>query len=204
MRGVDQRAQVVRRAVGAGRRVEEHAVVAPVPAARKIRQRHDLDGRRPEVDQHVEFVDGRTERSLRREGSDVQFVDDQFVERNGGPFVGVLPGVLTAFHHLRWPVNSLRLIARHRIGKRLPLLPVETEFVQVSRASRGVVSLEISVFNPGHRHGANHLPTRGKNDGFHALALRCPHPVTDPAAGQDGGSRRRLFDRHGEERTSAA
>ena len=51
VRGVDEAPEIVRGAVGARRGVERDAVVAPVPAAGEVGDRHQLDRGDPEVAQ---------------------------------------------------------------------------------------------------------------------------------------------------------
>jgi len=43
VRGIDKRLEILRPAIGAVGRIEQHAVIAPVTAAREIRNRHQLD-----------------------------------------------------------------------------------------------------------------------------------------------------------------
>ena len=45
MRRVDEGLQIVRRAVGLVRRVEQDAIIAPAAIARELRERHQLDRR---------------------------------------------------------------------------------------------------------------------------------------------------------------
>ena len=88
---VDQRLEVLRPAVAAVGRVGQHAVVAPVPRAREIGDRHELDRGHAQCHQMVELVDRGAEGALRREGADVQFVDDRLLPGAAAPAV-VAPG----------------------------------------------------------------------------------------------------------------
>ena len=184
VRGVHQGAQVVRMPVGARGRVEEHAVVTPVPAAREIGQRHDLDGRDAQVLEVVELVDGGEERALAGERADVQLVDDEFVQRHAAVASLVLPLVPARRHHLRGPVDALRLIARERVGKRAALVAVEPVLVQVTLAPLRVRALEISVARRLQQHGAQDVPLFGEEDHFHALLLGSPDAVKHAGLGE--------------------
>src|SRR4029453_4445911 len=82
---IDETPQIVRRSVATRRRKERHAVVAPVPAAREIRDGHQLDGGDTEACQRFESVGGTSKRAFRSESADVQLVDDQPIGRNAGP-----------------------------------------------------------------------------------------------------------------------
>ena len=62
MRGIDQGFQILRPPIAGVRRKEQHAVVTPVPAARKVRDRHEFDRGDAEVGKCVELVDCRAER----------------------------------------------------------------------------------------------------------------------------------------------
>ncbi len=179
MGGVDERAQVVRLAVGAGGRVEHHAVVTPVPAAGKIRQRHELDGRDAEFLQVVELVDGGEERAFRRERADMQFVDHQIVSAR--PAVGCRRAATRTRrrHDLRRTVDTLGLEARERVGERFAFVAVEPEFVEVARAARRVVAWKIPPSPAGERHRAHRLSVCGKNDGLDATRFRSPDAKAD-------------------------
>ena len=96
---IDQRTQVVRSAIDASRRVKQHAVVTPVACPRKIGDRHDLDCCNAEVDQVIELADRRVEGSLRREGANVQLVNDQFGNSWRRPGA-IAPCVIAWVNHL--------------------------------------------------------------------------------------------------------
>ena len=77
--GFDQRFQILGPAIGRVWGVGQHAVIAPVAAARKVADRHDLDGGYAKRNQMVELADCGTKGALRRKGADVQFVDDRLL-----------------------------------------------------------------------------------------------------------------------------
>ena len=105
----------MRPAVGILRRVGEHAVIAPVPRARKLADRHDLDGRDAQVAQVLQPGDDRLERPLRREGADVQLVKHQVLAAHALP-IPIGPGEPLREHHRRGPVDPLGLPERTGIG----------------------------------------------------------------------------------------
>jgi len=88
--GVDETGQARRPAVGVVHGVEADAVVAPAPVGGEGRDRHQLDDVDAEGEEVVEPGGGRVERALRREGPDVQLVDDR--TEDPGPFAGPTPG----------------------------------------------------------------------------------------------------------------
>ena len=90
VRGVDQRLQLVRRAVGAVRRVGQHAVIAPIVPAREIGDRHDLDRGDAEALQLRQVLLDAAEAA---HGAGVQFVDHGLVPGPALPVV-VLPLVV--------------------------------------------------------------------------------------------------------------
>src|SRR5712691_7018443 len=110
MRCVDQHAQVVRPAVGARRRVEQDAVVAPIARPRKIGHWHDLDRVDAELDQMIELLDRRAKSSLRRECADMQLINNQLAKWWAPPAI-VLPCIAAGIDHLRWPMHALRIEA---------------------------------------------------------------------------------------------
>ena len=115
VRGLDERFQVLRAAVGRIRRIGQDAVVAPVPPARKIADRHDLDRGDAELDEMVELVDRGAERALGREGADMQFVENRLVPGPAAP-PRIGPAIGRRVDHLARSVDIVGLIARRRIG----------------------------------------------------------------------------------------
>ncbi len=130
VRGVDQRPQVVRRAVNPRRRVEQHPVVTPVSFPGKIRHRHDLDRAHPERDEMIQLLDRAAKSARRGKRADVQFVNDQLGQRRRDPAF-VRPGVVARIDHLGRPVHALGIETRSRIG---PLVSIEAVFVAIARA----------------------------------------------------------------------
>src|SRR5438445_10470633 len=54
---LDEALQVVRPTVCRGRSIEKHPVITPIATSGKLRDRHQLDGRRAEVDDMIEMLD---------------------------------------------------------------------------------------------------------------------------------------------------
>src|SRR6185503_7587 len=97
--------------------IERHAIVAPaVPPVERC-HRHKLDVSHSEIAQVVEFADCRIEGALRREGSDVQLVDDGARQRRRWE-MRIVPVELILVINARKLVNSgwLSLRTRIRIG----------------------------------------------------------------------------------------
>ena len=76
VRGIDEAAKIVGRAVQARRREEIDAVVTPAEAAGEIRHGHDFDHRDAELGERGELARRRAPRSFARERADVQLVND--------------------------------------------------------------------------------------------------------------------------------
>ena len=112
--GFDQRLQVLGPPVGRIRSERQHPVVAPVPAAGKITDRHDLDCGNAKPDQVVELRNRCTKRALGRKGADVQLVDDRLLPGTAAP-AGIAPQVGRRVDDLARPVHVLRLIPRGRV-----------------------------------------------------------------------------------------
>src|SRR5262245_50655256 len=85
MRGIDERLEILRPAVGAVRRIEQHAVVAPVATAGEVRDRHQLDRGQAGLGHMIEPLDRATERSSLREGADVKLEEGCVVPRAAAP-----------------------------------------------------------------------------------------------------------------------
>ncbi len=85
MRGVDQRLEVLGPAVTAVRRERQHAVIAPVPAAGKIRQRHQLERGNAGRGEVVEPVGDGAECALARERTDMHLGKHRLAPRAGRP-----------------------------------------------------------------------------------------------------------------------
>jgi len=101
VRGIDQRLQFIGRAVGRRRRVGQHAVVAPVAGARKLRDRHQLDRGDAELAQPGQRLAHPIEAA---EQAHVQFVDHRLAPRPAAP-LGMLPGIGDRIDHDARPVH---------------------------------------------------------------------------------------------------
>ncbi len=86
VRRVDQRLQIVRRAIGRVWCIMQHAVIAPAALSGELRDGHDFDCRYAEVAEMRQAVDRRAECALRREGADVQLIEDRLFPRAALPF----------------------------------------------------------------------------------------------------------------------
>src|SRR5690242_6568556 len=109
MRGVDQRFEIVRRAVARVWSEGENAVIAPIPSAGKIANGHDLDRGDAERRDDLSFLRGGRESPLLGEGADVKLVERGFVPRTRAPVVN--PRIGGWVDDFARPVNVLRLKA---------------------------------------------------------------------------------------------
>ena len=172
MGGVDERLQVVRAAIGVGRREGQHAVIAPVPPARESGDRHDLDGGDAEIDQMAELADGRAKGAFRREGADVQLVDDRLLPWAAGPGV-VAPDIGGRIDDHAGAVHVLRLMARSRIGNPQAVRQDEA----VARAGTRLAGDEFVPSVVDRLHGmASRTIIQLEQDGF---MRRRPEPESD-------------------------
>ena len=114
MRGIDQRLEIVRAAIGAVRRIKQDAVIAPVPAAGKIRNRHQLDRGEARGGDVIEPLDRRAEASFACERTDMQLKKYALVPGAAGPIAGLPPErILT--DDLARPMRVVGLEARGRV-----------------------------------------------------------------------------------------
>src|SRR6478752_8932472 len=127
VRGIHERAKIVRSPVQMRRREQVDAVVAPSEASGELADRHDLDRRDTDVGEVAQPVDRRGEGSFAREGADVQFVKNLVRQMNALPAI-VVPNEGRRVDHYRSAVWSLRLKTRCRIGKGIPLVETEAVF----------------------------------------------------------------------------
>ena len=111
MRGVDQCLEILRPAVAGIRRERQHPVIAPVPAAGKIRQRHQLERGDARCGQVIEFLDRGAECALGRERADVNFREHRLMPGPSLP-VRALPFISMiddfARPRVRHPAGSAR------------------------------------------------------------------------------------------------
>src|SRR5262245_11534521 len=88
-----------------GKRID--AVVAPVTAARKLRDRHEFNRADPNVPEFVQVGDDGSERSFRGKRADVEFIEKVLLQGDAGPVL-ILPGEMEV-HNLRGSVHVLGL-----------------------------------------------------------------------------------------------
>ena len=186
VRAIDEAAQIVRRAIAARRSERRDAVVAPVPPARKIGDRHQFDGRDSQFAQIGQARGGGGEAAFRSEGADVQFVEDRVFERESFPFA-IGPGKMPPIDNLRRAMDSFRLRARCRIRKRAA--PIQPITIQVSRRHTGNLALKKAVAYPIQGLGFQ-LAAGGFENHVDALGLRRPNAKLRGGAAHDGAESR--------------
>jgi hypothetical protein len=118
---VDQRPQVIGAAVRARGSKQRDAVIPPVAIAGEIGQRHQLDRGDPEIAQVGKLLDDAAEGTRRREGADVQFVDDGAARIEPAPTL-VGPGEAEGVEDLGPLVHAVRLKAARRVGPGIPAI----------------------------------------------------------------------------------
>ena len=168
MGAVDERAEVVGRAVGAARGVERGAVVAPVPPAGEVGDGHQFDGRHAEVAQVLQPLGGGAERPLRREGADVQLVKDEVALRDAAPLF-IAPIERRRVNDFGRPVHALGLEPRGRVGERVAV--VEPDAVALAGADAIDHALEVAAADGAERDRA----AVGLEDERDALGDGGPH-----------------------------
>ena len=112
---LDECLQVFRPAIGAGRREGQHAVIAPVAVTRERADRHQFDSGDAERCQMIKLGEGSAKRTLGREGTDVEFVDDRLMPGSSSPS-HVFPGIGAGVDNFARTVDAIRLPSRRRIG----------------------------------------------------------------------------------------
>jgi hypothetical protein len=117
VRAVDEALERIGVAIHVIRREELHAVIAPVPAAGTLCDRHHLDHRDAELAQVAQLPDRCVERTLGRERADVQLVDDLPGQLHAAP-LRIVPLERRRIDEQRRSVHALRLEPRARIGPR--------------------------------------------------------------------------------------
>ena len=115
VRAIDERPQIVRRAIEPRRRIQVDAVVAPAEAAGKVGDGHHLDDRDAEIGERLQLGGRRAPGAFGGEGADVQLVDHLPICRDAGPVV-IGPSECRGVDDRRRSVRTIRLIAGHRIG----------------------------------------------------------------------------------------
>ena len=94
-----------------------------------------------EVDQVIELANRRVEGSLRREGANVQLVNDQFGNAWRRP-CAIAPCVIAWVNHLPGAVDAVRIETRSRIG---PVASFKSILVAIARASVRINCVEIAA-----------------------------------------------------------
>src|ERR1043165_5173283 len=117
MRSVHQALESLGATVAGLNRVVRRTVVAPTALARELGDRHEFDRGDTEFLQVVELLNDTVECAFRRERSGIQFVEDVLLKREPMP-TDVRPVERVGINDLRWPMQTLRQQARHRIRNR--------------------------------------------------------------------------------------
>src|ERR1043166_9131205 len=134
---VDKPPKIIRRPVDMRRRKPVHTLITPSIAAGGLNPRHNLSDRDPQFRQARKFLHCAGPGPFPCEGTDVQLIDDLIIDRNSRP-VRILPWKSAGIDNLRGAVNTLRLKARGRVGKR----PVSVETI-------GIPAANSSLFDTG-------------------------------------------------------
>ena len=114
VRGLDQRFEIIGTPIGRVRRIWQHAIIAPIAPARKIRHRHQLDRGHAEPDQMVELTDGRAKRAFIGEGADMKLIEHDVVPFAARPLDG--PVIARGIDDFARTVDVLGLEPRNGIG----------------------------------------------------------------------------------------
>ncbi|MCW0423767.1 hypothetical protein NB713_001710 [Xanthomonas sacchari] len=168
---VDQCLEFVGMAVGRGRRVRQHAVVAPVVAAGELGQRHQFDRGDAERGQGRQL---RAQSGVAAAGAHVQFVEHRLGPGPAAP-VAVAPGVTVGGQHRAGAVHAVRLPARGRIRHRRAAVD-GVAVTGAGRARQG--GGEVAVADRLQR-----LPPIVAEHQLHALGIRRPQREGDLAVG---------------------
>src|SRR5712671_1529847 len=115
MRGIHQQLQIARSSVTILNGKWKHAVIAPIPRARKLRDRHYLDSGYAKSGKSIECGAQGIEGSFICEGSHVQFVKHAVRQLQTFP-IAMGPLEILQVDKFRRSVYSIRLPARCRIG----------------------------------------------------------------------------------------
>ncbi len=110
VRAIDEPFERMRTAIGGIRRVRQHAIIAPIMPAGKIRDRHQLDGGNADRRQARQLRAHRVEPA---EAARMQLVNHGFRPGPAAPF-GILPGKILSGDQAR-PVHVISLPPRGRI-----------------------------------------------------------------------------------------
>ena len=176
VRGVHQRFEVFRPAIGAVGRVPEHAVIAPVAAACEIRYRHQFERRDACLYEMIELIDGGAKGACLRKRADMRFEDHCFVPRSPAP-VRDTPRVGGVFDHLAQSKDILRLKRGCGVGD-IDLV-IDTKSVAGARGSVGDFGDVPTASLVHHRHVAI-------DHEVHSLGGGRPQPELYAVAGNEG------------------
>src|SRR5882672_4897355 len=107
VRGIDKRLEILRPAIGAVGRIEQHAVIAPVTAAREIRNRHQLDRGQAGLGHVIKSLDRAPKGPARREGADVELEESRVLPGPAAtirypPIIRVVIDDLARAEHVLW------------------------------------------------------------------------------------------------------
>ena len=117
MRRLDEGLEVFRSSVACVRSVRKGSVIAPIPAALEVADRHDLDGGHPEVREMIQLASGPRERALRGKSAEMEFVKNDVAPFAASP--GLAPAIGAWIDRLARAVDVVRLKARRGIGNAL-------------------------------------------------------------------------------------
>lgn len=180
---VDQRLELVGRAVGGVRREGQHAVVAPVALARKVGQRHELDRGDAQLGQRVKALPRGRESAFGREGADVQFVDHRLLPRPAAPGP-VLPCIGRRVDDAARAVHVLRVEARGRVRHAQAVRQAEA----IAVAGPRLVQVESVPAFRVVQHAMRARAGVGPVLQHHQFDGRCPQCEAYAALGQDAGA----------------
>ncbi len=156
-----QPAQAIGAAVGARRREQADAVVAPAAIAGEVGDRHQLDRRHAQGAQVVQPLDQRVERPRVRRRADMQLVDDQVLQRDAAP-ARVRPREHRRVDDLRGAVDAVGLEARRRVGARVAA--VQPVHIARARPEPREVAGEVARAFGSEREGAGLAPLLVQHD----------------------------------------
>ena len=187
MSGLDQRLEILRAAISGIGRVGQNAVIAPVPPAGEIGDRHDLERGDAKSGEVIEPTYCGAKRAFFREGANVKLVEHRLMPGPPPP-AQVGPAIGRGIDYLAWPMRILRLEARSRIRDLEPVRQREA----VKRSSCGLVENKLMPALAGAAHGQKTALRleREKN----ALMSGRPKAKADAALGPDLGAVRPMED----------
>ena len=175
VRGIHETLETVRSAVRLLRRVQVHAVVAPVPATGKGRHRHQLHRGDPQRAQLRQPCRRGVEGARRRERADVHLVDHEVGQCDTRPSL-VAPLERVGIDHLGEAVHAVGLRATHRVGEWIVV--VHAEAIAIARAHAGHARDVHAGFAFARRHRILAAGLASRQVNGDALRRRRPHPET--------------------------